>query len=109
MKRIAYLVMFGFVVLQTVSYAEMIQGTVTQIDTASNTLIVERTDWRTDTNQDVPRQVILHVAPDAELKNLASLLFLKIKDRVKVDYEANRAEGTFEAKSIELASGDSAG
>ena len=98
MKRYIYLLLFGFLLTQSVVYAETIRGMITNLDPATNTLLIRRTDTSSTTSQDIN----VKVKTDTKTTNVASLKELQVGHEVKIDAKEDKASGVFEAKSIEV-------
>ena len=105
MKKIATVFVFGLLFAANASYAEWVQGIVSNVDIKAGTIQLNR--LATDKNKDFPQTLQLNVQRDAKLKNIVSLEDLKKGNHIKVDVKQNKDLGIWEAKAVEL-SGDPA-
>lgn len=98
MKKSIYLLLAGIVLSQVAAQAEIIRGTITNMDPVNNILRVRREG----PSKNVYDDISVKVKADTVAKNVASLQELQVGHDVTIDAQANKATGSFDAKSIEL-------
>ena len=94
---IAVLVMV-MAAFQTLGYAELIQGRITAVDLATNSLSIQKADPMTGQTQDVK----IAVPENTALKGVGSFGDLKIGDQVTVEASQDEASGILKAASVEV-------
>src|SRR5262245_45890117 len=94
MKRSVYGFLVGLLLVPAVARAEMIQGMITAIDPANDTLGVRKSGSS--------QQLNIKVKSDTKTKNVASLKELQVGQQVKIDAKEDKSAGVWEAKSVEV-------
>ena len=105
MKRYLRLSLAGALCLPAAAYAEMIQGSITHVDSANDMLSIRQASAPAGS----PQEINVRVKSDTKTKNVASLHELQVGQEVKIDAQENKAGGgLLEAKTIEVTGGSPA-